>query len=81
LARGWAWGLKDERKMGTGFAVPIGRSRIGTPLEDVAEGPEEEAGEHHGDGEGQDPGHQQVAHGGPLQAGVIRQHGAGDTGR
>ena len=42
--------------MGTVFAVPIGRSRIGTRLEDVAEGPEEEAGEHHGDGEGEDPG-------------------------
>lgn len=48
--------------------------------ENLAEGPEEEAGKHHGDGQGKHPGHEQVAESAPLQAGAIGGHGTGDAG-
>src|ERR1041385_653728 len=48
-------------------------------LEDFSESPEQETGKHHSDGQGENPGHHQVANGCPLQAGMIGGHGTGDT--
>src|SRR6516164_1616799 len=50
-------------------------------LEELPEGPEEEAGEHHGGGKSQDPCHKQVADSTPLQARAVGGHGAGYAGR
>src|SRR5262249_3968796 len=49
------------------FASPLGMDSG----EEALESPEEEAGEHHGDGQGQGPVQQQVAHGRPLQSGSV----------
>ena len=50
-------------------------------LKELAEGPEQEAGESHSYRQSQDPGHQQVADCAPLQAGVICRHGTRDARR
>ena len=57
------------------------RSRGGLRLEEVAEADEEETGEHHGDGQREDPSQEQVANGGHLQAGGVSKHDVGYTGR
>jgi hypothetical protein len=54
---------------------------LGETSNELAEGPEQEAGKSHGYRQRQDPGHHQVANRGPLQAGVICRHGAGDARR
>jgi len=49
-------------------------------LENVAEPPEEESGKHHGDRQGEHPGHGQASDGGPLNTGVVCGHGSGNSG-
>lgn len=49
-------------------------------LEDLTEDVEEEAREHHGDRQGQDPGHEHVSDRGPLQAGMVCGHGSSYAG-
>lgn len=53
----------------------------GLGVEQVAEGPEKEAGKSHGSGQREDPGQRQVAHGAHLQARVIGHHRARYAGR
>jgi hypothetical protein len=61
-----------------GRSLPAISTSAGT-LENVAESPEEETGKKHRHGKGQDPGQRQITHRPPLQTGVIRVHGSGDT--